>query len=250
MRPALLAGFVLVAAPVAGLAQSGPYLAVVTDPGGEAARRTQRQVPRSRPRFPRASRCSSITRSPTAGSRCRIRRHAVLGKLGADVSSWTSTLPRMTPQRNGDGEQDDHNAASRPDGLRPTAAHSTAKVPRRTILTVIGGRLFEGKTWYPVAPPVGRLPVSAQAGRAIERTREHVVRGARHDAPSPVPTGFTGRVRPGSSSRSPGIANFPPSRPRPLENRRCSIPLWARPRPPSARASTRRRSSSSSSSPG
>lgn len=213
MRPAVVAGLVLALLPAAAAAQSGPYLAVVSD--------TEVKL-RAGPsdRFPE-------TGTLPRGARVVVERDADNGWLEvtapAGSVSWITMQfvsgyddKRPLPQNlvvASDGEVT--LAAGRADRAQPLDIRK-AKVPDGTILTVIGTpTLFDGKTWYPVAPPHGDvrfLPKSAvQPERAVNTS--FVVRG--ND--TVVPAGSTGSLTPPTAAiAGPGAA------PKPLVNH----PLW------------------------
>jgi hypothetical protein len=221
MRPALVAGLVLALAPAAALAQSGPYLAVVSD---------EQVKLRAGPsdRFP-------DTGTLARGARVVVEREADNGWLEvaapAGSVSWVHATfisgydeRRPLPQNvvvTSEGEVT--LAAGKADLAQPLEIRK-AKIPDGTILTVIGTKVqHDGKWWYPVAPPPGDvryLPKSAvQPERPVNTS--FVVRG--ND--SVVPAGSTGgasppAVGPVAAIAGPGGAAVPP---KPI----VSHPLWA-----------------------
>lgn len=214
MRPAFVAGLVLAVLPTAAPAQSGPYLAVVSD-----AEVKLRAGPSDR--FPE-------TGTLPRGTRVVVERDADNGWLEvtapAGSVSWITMQfvhgyddKRPLPQNvvvTSDGEVT--LAAGRADLPQPLDIRK-AKVPDGTILTVIGGPAkFDSKTWFPVAPPPGDvryLPKSAvQPERAVNTS--FVVRGS--DAV--VPAGSTGNPAPVAAIAGPGAAP-----PKPIVNHA----LWA-----------------------
>lgn len=211
MRPAIVAGFVLAVLPAAGLAQTGSYLAAVSDP---------EVLLRAGPsdKFPE-------TGTLTRGTRLVVD-HEEAGWLAVEAPpgsvSWvpnafvdfdpTRPIPQnvatqaevtLAPGRVGLGE--------------PLQEVRKAKVPEGTILTVIGQMVtFANKKWYPVVPPPGDfryVPKTAvQFDKAMNTS--FVVRD---NSPSGAPAGATNAP----AGLPPGAR--PDAAPKPVVNH----PLWA-----------------------
>lgn len=169
MRPVLFAWLVLIAAPVAGLAQSGPFLAVVTDPEVKL-----RATPSDR--YPE-------TGTLTKGAAVLVVEERDNGWLAVQSPPGTmysvSWVPitfvdfdttRPTPQNVTVQEQEVTLRAGQM-GLAQPLNIATTKVPPGTILTVIGGKVqFEGRWWYPVAPPAGDFRYLPKQAVRFEKT--------------------------------------------------------------------------------
>src|SRR4051794_23757508 len=152
MRPALAAVLVLVL-PAFGLAQAGPYLAVVADPEVRLRAGPSDQFP--------------DTGTVPKGTRVVVDHEETNGWLAvtapAGAVSW---VPMQFVEGAEKGRQLPYHVVVAADGEVTLAAGKAGlpqpleirrvKVPEGTILTVIGAeQVFDKKTWLPVAPPPG-----------------------------------------------------------------------------------------------
>src|SRR5262249_27513752 len=201
MRPALLAGLVLLAAPAAGLAQSGPFLATVTDPEVKLRAGPSDQFPE--------------TATLARGAVVLVDHEesngwlAVQDPAGKVYSvSWVQMQlvdfdpTRPTPQ-NVVVEEQGATLRTGQMGLAQPLNVARTKVPGGTILTVIGKKVeFEGKSWYPVLPPSGDFRYLPKQAVRFERTANtsFVVRDTAPAAPEPggmlPPAPGSGSLRP------------------------------------------------------
>lgn len=217
MRPALVAGLVLAVLPAGAAAQSGPYFAVVTD-----AEVIHRAGPSDK--FPETGK---IPR----GTRVVVEREADNGWLEitapAGSVSWVHHTFIAQPDPNRplpqnvevEAEGEVTLAAGRADLAQPLDIRRT-KMPKGSILVVIGAKVqYDGKWWYPVAPPPGDFRYIPKTAVQAERpaNTSFVVKG--HDAV--VPAGSTASPpATGPAAAIPGPGAAPP---KPIVNH----PLWA-----------------------
>jgi len=226
MRSALLAGLILVAAPAAGFAQSGPYLATVTDPEVRL-----RAGPSDR--FPETA---SLKKGDTV-----LVYEEESGWLGVQAPAgqmhWTSWVQmqfvdfnpqKRTPQT----VMVTEDTTLRPgqiDSAQPWVHIQRTKLPAGSALTVIGDKVsFDGKTWYPVLPPAGDfryLPKSAvRAERPVNASftvRDGTPPGPDSAGSRPAPAGATAAI-PGPGGVVPAAGSgVAAGRPVPQH------PLWA-----------------------
>ncbi|MBN9523921.1 hypothetical protein J0H58_36335 [bacterium] len=189
MRPAALAGFVLVVLPATGLAQTFPYRAVVADP---------EVVLRAGPsdRFPE-------TGTLARGTELVVHEDAGNGWVAVQAPrsvSWVQITmvdfdtARKTPQ-----DVMTHAEATLAPGkvglAQPLVEVRRVTVPAGTILTVVGEKAkFDGKSWYPVMTVPGDY-------RYLPRTSVHPA--------GPANTSFVVRdaVPPGLPPVSPAPPN-------------------------------------------
>jgi hypothetical protein len=221
MRPAVVAGLVLAVLPAAAPAQSGPYLATVTD---------QEVILRAGPsdQFPETSTVRRGVRVVVDHEESNgwLAIEAPAGSVSWVLNSFIDFDPsRPVPQLV--VTQDEVTLAAGRAGLaEPLLNVRRTKLPTGTPLTVIGGVvLFDvNKKWYPVAPPPGDfryLPKTAvQSERPVNTS--FAVRG--ND--TVVPAGSTGSpsppaVGPVAAISGPGTPAAAP--PKPIVNH----PLWA-----------------------
>ncbi len=196
MRPAALAGFVLVALPAAGLAQTMPYRAVVADP---------EVLLRAGPsdRFPE-------TGTLARGTELVVHEDAGNGWVAVQAPRSVSWVPitmvdfdpaRKTPQDVMTGVE--VTLVPGKVGLpQPLVEVRRVTVPAGTILTVVGEKAtFDGKSWYPVMTVPGDY-------RYLPRTSVHpagpantsfVVRDAAPLGLPPVPPALPNGVLPAAA---------------------------------------------------
>ncbi|MBX9579389.1 MAG: SH3 domain-containing protein [Gemmataceae bacterium] len=211
MRPAVLAGLTLAVLPAAAAGQNGPRYATVTD-----AQVTLRAGPS--PSYPEAG-------TLAAGARVVIDHedqngwYAVVAPPGS-VSWVPNSLIDFDPTRGIPQQVTAQEpvvlAPGRLGLARPLVEVRKVKVPEGTVLTVIGPAVtFDGKKWYPVAPPDGDyryLPMTAvERGGAV--TTSHTVKDTTPPGLTPI----------GATIPSAGLppAADPAGRPG------SSHPLWA-----------------------
>ena len=154
MRRALIAGLALVVLPAVGLAQSGPYLAVVGDSPVKLRAGPSDQFP------------ETFTLRP--GSPVIVDHEepngwlAVQDPAGKAYSiSWVqmhfvNEFNPSKPLPQAVSVEEAATLAAGQIGLAQPLNTRRVKVPAGTGLLVIGTKVeFEGKTWYPVMPPAG-----------------------------------------------------------------------------------------------
>jgi len=216
MRPAVLAGIVLAVLPAAARAQTGPYLAVVSD-----AEVLLRAGPSDK--FP-------DTGTLPRGTRVVVEAEdagwlAVTAPPGA--VSWVPIAfvdfdtSRPTPQNV--MAQAEITLAPGKVGLpQPLQEVRKTKVPEGTILTVIGQKVtFDNKQWYPVAPPPGDVRYLPKTAVRPDKSDKPVKTSfvVRDTAPPglPVPAGI-----------APDAGGVPrPAAPTPEPKPTVNHPLWA-----------------------
>ncbi len=221
MRPALLAGLVVAVAPAFGFAQSGPYVGVVIDPSVKL-----RAGPSDR--FPE-------TGSLSKGTAIEVEREAENGWLAVrDIAgrvnsiSWVQTqFIRLNPTsplpQNVDVEEMGATLRAGQMGLAQPLNIQSVKVPAGTILTVIGpGVKFEGKTWYPVLPPVGDVRYLPKQAVRFEKPANDAF-AVRDTTPAPAVPSVSpaGGTAPIASIPGAGLPATPVGKPG-VDN-----PLWA-----------------------
>ena len=215
-RPAGSAGFAFMtllafgAAPAAAFAQSGPFTASVVDPEAKLRAGPSDQFPETG-----TLRKGTFILVDHEESNGWLAVQDVPGQLTS--VSWVQTqfidfdknkpIPQLVPV-------DEGGVTLRAGqiGLAQPLHIQKVKVPGGTILTVIGqGVSFEGKTWYPVAPPVGDFRYLPKQAVKFEKAANpaFVVRDMRDSAP-PLPAlstnTLTSPVAPASGVSSlPGV---------------------------------------------
>jgi hypothetical protein len=190
MRPAILAGLVSLALPASGFAQAGPYVAVVTDVGTRLRAGPSDQFPETAT-LPRGFQLLVDHEEPNGW----LAVQDVPGRMNS--VSWVQTqfvnfdknspIPQLV-------EVDEAGTTLRAGqiGLAQPLHIQRAKVPGGTILTVIGkGVEFEGKTWYPVVPPVGDFRYVPKQAVKFEKPANTAVT-VKENAPLPQPDPASG----------------------------------------------------------
>ena len=157
-----VAAVLALAAAAPALAQSGPYLAVVSDPEVRLRAGPSDQFPETG-LLPRGARVVVDHEEPNGW----LAVEAPQGQV-----SWVPTQfiegydpARPTPQRVVVSSEGAVTLATGVAGVQQPLDIRRVPVPNGTILTVTGPKAtFDGKSWYPVAPPAGDfryLPKSA-----------------------------------------------------------------------------------------
>jgi hypothetical protein len=224
MRPALFAGLVVVVTPVAGLAQSGAYLATVTDPEVKLRAGPSDQFPETAT-LPRGATVVVDHEESNGWLAVQDPPGKVYSVSWVQMQLVDFDAGKPTPQN---VTVDEQGATLRGGqiGLAQPLNVARAKVPGGTILTVIGPKVqFEGKSWYPVVPPAGDfryLPKQAVRSEKIVNT-SFVVRDTSPLPPSSPALG-------GPTASIPGTGTLPPAPGGPGANANkppTDHPLWA-----------------------
>ncbi|MBA4186503.1 MAG: hypothetical protein C0467_00650 [Planctomycetaceae bacterium] len=225
MRPALFAGLVSLAIPAYAFSQTGPYLAVVADGGAKL-----RAGPSDK--FPE-------TATLPKGHQLLVDHEedgwlAVQDAPGRMNSvSWVQTQ-FINYNKNGSIPQlvevDENGTTLRAGqiGLAQPLPIQKAKIPGGTILTVIGkGVEFEGKTWYPVVPPVGDFRFLPKQSVTFEKSANSafVVRDSVPERSLPPALNGAGASAPTASI--PGSGSLPPGSGMTAGRSPSQNPLWA-----------------------
>lgn len=224
MTRAVVAVLAVAVLPSLGHAQGGPYLAVVSDPEVRLRAGPSDQYPE--------------TGTLVRGTRVVVARDESNGWVAVDAPqgqvSWVPTQfidgydpGRPTPQRVVVAADGDVTLAAGQVGVPQPLDVRKVKVPNGAILTVTGPKVtFDGKSWYPVAPPTGDfryVPKSAVRFDAATNT-SFVVRDTAPLPPSPTGNnpGLTVGARPEQGTIQPvSVAPVPAAKPV------VSHPLWA-----------------------
>ncbi len=187
MRPALLAGLILVSITSTALAQTVPFLAVVTDPEVKLRAGPSSEYP--------------DTATLKKGSMVLVIQEDTNGWLAVQDPpgklhsiSWVQMQlvnfdkSRPTPQ-NVDVDEAGATLRAGQLGLAQPLHISRTKVPGGTILTVLGpGVVFENKTWYPVLPPEGDFRYLPKQSVAFSQATNTAV-AVRENSPTAPPAG-------------------------------------------------------------
>jgi hypothetical protein len=211
------------AVPALGFAQPGPYLATVADPEVKLRAGPSDQFPETGT-LPRGAVLIVEREEPNGW----LAVHAPQGQV-----SWVhhtfldgADEKRQTPYRVVVASDSPVTLAAGSAGVPQPLQVRRVQVPNGTILTVTGPPVrFDGKGWYPVAPPPGDYRYVPKSAVQFEKPANtaFVVRDA---APLPPSTaGLTAGARPEMVS-PPGViqpVSSPPPAPKPAVNH----PLWA-----------------------
>jgi hypothetical protein len=229
MRRALLAGLVLAVVPAAGLAQSAPYHAVVTDAGTKLRAGPSDQFPETAT-LPKGFQLLVDHEEPNGW----LAVQDVPGHVNS--VSWVQTqyidfhgdepLPQLVTV-------DEAGTTLRAGqiGLAQPLHVQRAKVPGGTILTVIGkGVKLEEKTWYPVVPPPGDFRYLPKQAVKADRpaTTSFSVGDSIPAASPPVPVGTGSAPNTGAATGGflPPAPGTPPATP--AAKPTVQHPLWAK----------------------